>query len=48
MVSDEDMLEIIKGNTPEDAADRLIEAALENGGRDNISLAIFLDGEDRA
>ena len=48
MVSDDDMLEIIKGNTPEDAADRLIEAALENGGRDNISLAIFLDGEDRA
>ena len=48
MVDDEKMLAILKDNDPDEAADKLIEAALEAGGRDNISLAIFLDGEDRA
>lgn len=48
MVDDDSMLAILKDNEPDQAADKLIEAALEAGGRDNISLAIFLDGEDRA
>ena len=45
MVSDERMKAILTGNEPEKAADLLLEAALEAGGRDNISLVIFLDGE---
>ncbi|MBR4080985.1 MAG: Stp1/IreP family PP2C-type Ser/Thr phosphatase [Clostridia bacterium] len=48
MVDDDAMLAILRDNEPDEAADKLIEAALEAGGRDNISLAIFLDGEDRA
>ena len=48
MVSKEQMTEILHVNPPEAAADLLVEAALEAGGRDNISLTIFVDGEDPA
>ncbi len=45
MVGDEKIEEILKANKPEKAADKLIAAALEGGGRDNISLVILLDKE---
>ncbi len=48
MVSGDQMTEILHTNPPEAAADLLVEAALEAGGRDNISLTIFVDGEDPA
>lgn len=48
MVEDEAIKAILTDNEPEEAADKLIEAALAAGGRDNVSLVIFLDGEDRA
>lgn len=43
MVTDEKMAEIIKGYKLEKAADKLIAAALEGGGRDNISLVLLQD-----
>lgn len=43
MVTDEKMAEIIKKNKLEKAADKLIAAALEGGGRDNISLVLLQD-----
>ncbi|MBQ8313726.1 MAG: Stp1/IreP family PP2C-type Ser/Thr phosphatase [Clostridia bacterium] len=48
MVGDEKIEEILKANKPEKAADKLIAAALEGGGRDNISLVILLDKEGDA
>ncbi|MBE5804745.1 MAG: Stp1/IreP family PP2C-type Ser/Thr phosphatase [Clostridiales bacterium] len=45
MVGDEKIAEILKGHKPEKAADLLVKAALEGGGRDNISLVILLDKE---
>ena len=45
MVSDERMQEVLTENKPEEAADILMEAAKEAGGRDNISVVIYLDGE---
>lgn len=48
MVGDEKIEEILKANKPEKAADKLIAAALEGGGRDNISLVILLDKEGNA
>ena len=47
MVSDGQMQTILNENQPETAADLLIQAALDGGGRDNVSLAIFLDREDK-
>lgn len=43
MVTDEKMAEIIKNSKLEKAADKLIAAALEGGGRDNISLVLLQD-----
>lgn len=48
MVGDEKISDILKANKPEKAADLLIAAALEGGGRDNISLVILLDKEGDA
>lgn len=48
MVDDGRMRDILCHYAPEEAADRLLEAALAAGGRDNISLAILVDGEDPA
>lgn len=45
MVGDEKIAEILKAHKPKKAADLLIAAALEGGGRDNISLVILLDKE---
>ena len=45
MVGDEKIAEILKSYKPKKAADLLIAAALEGGGRDNISLVILLDKE---
>ena len=45
MVPDKKMEAILSANTPEAAADILMEAALKAGGRDNISLVILQDGE---
>ena len=42
------MADILRRNAPEEAADKLVEAAMAAGGRDNISLALFVDGEDPA
>ncbi len=46
MAGDAKMAEILRLNPPEAAADLLVEAAMDAGGRDNISLTIFVDGED--
>lgn len=43
MVTDEKMAEIIKKNKLEKAADKLIAAALDAGGRDNVSLVLLQD-----
>lgn len=48
MVTDEKMAEIIKNNKLEKAADKLITAALDGGGRDNISLVLLQDKGDGA
>lgn len=48
MAGDEKMADILRLNAPEEAADKLVEAAMAAGGRDNISLALFVDGEDPA
>ena len=46
MISDESMRTILMENEPDKAADLLMQAALDAGGRDNVSVVIFLDGED--
>jgi PPM family protein phosphatase len=46
MAGDAKMAEILRVNPPEAAADLLVEAAMDAGGRDNISLTLFVDGED--
>lgn len=48
MVTDQAMTEILLNNTLEEAADRLLEAALAAGGRDNVSLVLLRDGEGQA
>lgn len=45
MVGDEKIGEILRAHKPEKAADLLMKAALEGGGRDNISLVLLLDKE---
>ena len=45
MVSDEEMAGILRECAPEAAADRLLQAALDHGGRDNISFVILKDQE---
>lgn len=43
MVSDEEIFKVIKENTPEDARDKLITLALENGGMDNITFILVFN-----
>ncbi|MBU5669118.1 Stp1/IreP family PP2C-type Ser/Thr phosphatase [Peptoniphilus sp. MSJ-1] len=43
MVSDVDIFKIIKENSPEDAGEKLMELALENGGMDNITFIIVFN-----
>ena len=45
MVSYEEMAGILREYAPEAAADRLLQAALDHGGRDNISFVILKDQE---
>ncbi len=45
LVTDESMAEILRQNEPARAAELLLEAALEAGGRDNISVVVLLDEE---
>lgn len=42
LVADDDIAEIASGRPPQDACIRLIDAALEAGGSDNISVGVFL------
>ena len=49
MISDEDVSAILRGNDSlEAAADELIKAANQNGGKDNITVVMFRLGEDGA
>lgn len=43
MVSKNDLHELMKTENIEEAADRLLQAALEGGGKDNISLVLMQD-----
>lgn len=45
LVSDEEMEQTIKANAPEKAAELLLNAALDAGGRDNISVIVLHDEE---
>ena len=45
MVPDEEMAGILRESAPEAAADRLLRAALDHGGRDNVSFVIVKDEE---
>lgn len=45
MVKEPQMAELLRNNPPEQAADLLLQAALDAGGRDNISLVVLLDKE---
>lgn len=45
MVEDEDMAQILRTKAPEAAADTLLQAALDNGGRDNVTFVILKDEE---
>ena len=45
MMKEEAMAEILRENAPEKAAELLLEAALEGGGRDNISVVVLQDKE---
>ena len=49
MISDEDVSAILRGNDSlEAAADELIKAANQSGGKDNITVVMFRLGEDGA
>jgi protein phosphatase len=49
MISENDVLEILKGSDSlDDAAQKLIDAANQNGGRDNITVVLFRVGQDDA
>ncbi len=45
MVSDKDICDAMLSRTLEQAADRLIELALDAGGRDNVTLILYMDEE---
>ena len=45
MVPDEDIARILRTKAPEAAADALLQAALDNGGRDNVTFVILKDEE---
>lgn len=44
-VSDAEMEAALKENEPKEAVNRLLQAALDAGGRDNISVIVLCDGE---
>ena len=47
MISENDVLEILRdSDSLDDAAQKLIDAANENGGRDNITVVLFRVGDD--
>ena len=48
MVKEAEMEEILKNHSPKEAAALLMDAAMEAGGKDNISLVILLDKEAEA
>lgn len=43
MVSDEEIFEIVKENSPEEARDMLLNLALKNGGMDNITFILVFN-----
>ena len=45
MVPDEDIARILRTKAPEAAADALLQTALDNGGRDNVTFVILKDEE---
>jgi serine/threonine protein phosphatase PrpC len=46
MVSDDDIAECLAGRPPEEAANALIERALERGGRDNVTVVVISYSEN--
>lgn len=40
MVREEEMAEILQSGTPEEQADRLVQQALDHGGRDNVTVIV--------
>lgn len=48
MVPDEDIARILRTKAPEAAADALLQTALDNGGRDNVTFVILKDEEGGA
>ncbi len=48
LVSEEEMAAILTEHEPEKAGEMLLQAALDAGGHDNISLIILRDGEEEA
>ena len=48
MIGGDDMLRLLKLKDAQETADGLVEAAMRNGGADNISLVLFDDGEAEA
>lgn len=45
MIGESDLQRLLKQADAQEAADGLVEAAMQNGGADNISLILFDDGE---
>ena len=48
LVDDRQMRDALRQYAPEKAADVLLKAALDAGGRDNVTLVIVHDGEEPA
>ncbi len=48
MLSDDEIEHILREENPESAAERLVDAANKNGGRDNISAIVIYALEDKA
>ena len=45
LVSDEELAKTLRENAPAKAAEMLLQAALDAGGRDNISVVVLQDKE---
>lgn len=48
MIGEAELLRLLRLSDAQEAADGLVEAAMSNGGADNISLVLFDDGEAEA